>query len=173
MAFEREYAELAAYADLAGPEAPAWTLATAADRSLLFRMDIEQPFQATLAVGELELWTLRLRLAEDNERDIRIGMPGDYEGVLRNVGLALLETGEELRAAQSPGDLEFIAAALNWSLSVDQKPVIAAPGEALGHLLIAAGSDDEGLEMFAEYAIPALRAIGQDQRAAALELLTR
>jgi hypothetical protein len=171
MGFEREYAELAAVADASGPDAPAWTLTTAADRSLLFRIDVEAPFEATLAIGELDLWTLRLVVDDDDVRVIRAGMPGDYDGILRNIGLALLETGEELMATQAPGDLEFIAAALNWSLAVDQKPVIAAAAEALGRLLIASGNRDEGAEMLAEYAIPAFRAIGQDGHAAALEQL--
>jgi hypothetical protein len=173
MPFEREYLELASAADAAGPEAPTWTLATAADQSLLFRVDIEPPFEATLTVGELGIWTLRLRIGDggsgdENERTIRVGMRGDYEGVLRNVGLALLETGEDLRDIEAPGDLEFIAASLTFALAIDEKPVVAAAAEALGRLLIDSGNPEEGRELIDEYAIPAYVAIGQDQRAEAL-----
>jgi hypothetical protein len=171
MPFEREYLELAAFADEAGTEAPAWTLATAADHSLLFRIDVEPPFAATLTVGELGLWTLRLQLGAGEERAVRVGMPGDYEGVLRNVGLALLEAGEELRGSGAAGDFEFIAASLDFALAIDEKPAVAAAAEALGRLLIDSGDREEGAQLLAEYAIPAFVAIGQEQRAAALRRL--
>jgi len=172
MAFEQQYAELAAAADQAGPEAPAWTLTTAVDRSLLFRIDIEAPYEATLAVrGDFGLWTLRLVVGDGDERTVRVGMAGDYEGVLRNVGLALLETGEGLRAVGDAGDFEFIAAALNFALAIDEKPVVAEAAEALARMLMAAGSADEGIEMLLEYAIPSFHAIGQDRRAAELQQL--
>ena len=173
MAFEREYSELAAVADAAGPEAPTWTLTTAADRSLLFRIDLEAPFEATVSVGgEYRLWALRLMLGDGDERFVRVGFGGDYAGVLRNIGLALLEVGEELRDTGSDGDFEFTAAALNWALSVDEKPVVAAAAETLGRLLIAGGDEDEGVQLLEEYAVPALLAIGQDRRAAELRRLT-
>lgn len=173
MPFESEYAELAAVADRAGPEAPTWTLTTAADRSLIFRIEVEPPFEATLSVGgEFGLWTLRLVVGEGDERTVRVGMAGDYEGVLRNIGLALLDAGDELRGAGSPGDFEFIAAALNWALAIDEKPVVAAAAEALGRLLIADGDAFEGGQLLVEYAIPAFEAIGQERHAAELRSLT-
>ncbi|GAA4192032.1 hypothetical protein GCM10022288_23760 [Gryllotalpicola kribbensis] len=171
MPFEREYLELAAVADAAGSEAPTWVLTTAADHSLLFRVDVEAPFAATLTIGENGLWLLRIVAGDEDERTIRVGMAGDYQGVLRNVGLALLEVGEELSAMGEPGDFEFIAASLNFALAIDEKPVVATAAEALGRLLLADGSAQEGAELLAEYAIPAFRAIGQDQRAAALQRL--
>jgi len=171
MAFEREYLELASVADAAGPEAPTWALATAADHSLLFRIDVEAPFEATLAVGERGLWTLRLLLGGGDERTVRVGMAGDYQGVLRNVGLALLEAGEDLRDVAQPGDFEYMAAALNYALAIDEKPVIAAAAESLGRLLIADENADEGRQLLEEYAIPSFHAIGQDHRAAALRRL--
>jgi hypothetical protein len=174
MPFEREYAELAAVADAAGPESPTWTLGTSADRSLLFRLDIEQPFEATLSVGgEWRLWTLRLVIGPGDERAVRVGFGDDYHGVLRNVGLTLLEVGEELRDAGADGDFEFVVAALNWAISVDETPVIAAAAESLGRLLIAGGNVAEGVELLEEYAIPALEAIGQEKRAAELRTLAR
>ena len=171
MPFEREYLELAAVADAAGSEAPTWVLTTAADHSLLFRVDVEAPFAATLTIGENGLWLLRIVAGDEDERTIRVGMAGDYQGVLRNVGLALLEVGEELSAMGEPGDFEFIAASLNFALAIDEKPVVATAAEALGRLLLADGSAQEGADLLAEYAIPAFRAIGQDQRAAALQRL--
>jgi hypothetical protein len=173
MPFEHEYAELAAFADQAGPDSPSWTLTTAADRSLLFRIDVEPPFEATLRVGELGLWSLRLLTGEGegDEKTVRVGMAGDYEGALRNVGLALLEAGEELRDVGAPGDLEYIAASLNFALAIDQKTVVAAAAEALGRLLIDGGNREEGAQLLAEYAIPAFLAIGQEQHAAALRRL--
>jgi hypothetical protein len=173
MPCEREYAELAAVADrAAGSDTPSWTLSTAADRSLIFRIDVEAPFEATLSLGDDGLWRLRLLLNAGEERTVFAGMPGDYQGILRNVGLALLEAGEWLRDTGEPGDLEYLAAALGFALALDEKPVIAGAAEAIGRMLIAAGNAEEGGQMLDEYAVPALRAIGQEQRATALQRLT-